>query len=578
MTRKDLEKSGLSSSSVQKAQEWLDENQSKMPSEVARVFVLLLQMVSILDTNWMRLKLLRTLLAESWGFKSKSEKSSSAKKDTSENKKTNKGGLRKKSKKKRSSTRKKSSSDKQHPVFTLNIEYKDWSKILVNCNYNFGREDGGFVRTFTSHEYIDLQVTQTVCRAEVETVVDQRTGKQVTATPPEVPAGFKYTYQTIVNFVIFHVGHQIPMTRLATMFSGGTQTFTKSLIYRFHMFVAQAFLPVFLAMSKELFKKARHIQCDDTNVKVPKAKVDSFISSIDETGNDKARANQAHEIVKTVHRELGLIGTYQNKKEPTPKKKMNLTVITGLLNEDNPQSRITIKLTHFGGAGDLVGRLLKFRDHKKEKELYITSDLASSNNPQGPTVKKFKIHQVGCSSHARRAFWRYRELDDESYGVLRGFSALAELEDHLDGASPEKITAWRRRFGRRIWTFITSSCQRIQKTWPKETVLYEAAEYILSNEYFLTRYLKQWFLEPNNNRSERYLRPEKLMLSCSKFRDSFNGRIVYDVISSVMTSCTTNNIPFTPYAIDLLKNRDRVAIAPELWTPIAWWGRQQVKK
>lgn len=587
MVRKDFEKSGLSSSSVQKADEWLEENKEKMPAEVARVFVLLLQMVTVLDKNWTRLRLLRTLLSQSWGLTKKSEKSGGEGKKANPDKKQ-----KKRLAKRRKRVKKKESQDKQHPAISLSAKWNLWGKIFVDCNMSFGRDSGDFIRTYKKVEFYGMEVTQTINCAEVETVIDKRTGKQVTATPENVPQGFRYTYEAIVNFIVFHVGNQIPMNRLASMFSSNDKSFTKGLIYRFHVFAATVFLPIFIVLAKELFEKALHIQTDDTNVRVPKAKVQGFIDSLeldapaenpsfdttcDESSPTK-RENKALTLTKNLHKEISLVANYKNNKKLEPKKKMNLTVITGLTDNNDPKSRITLKLTHFGSAGDLIGGLLKYRDKKRQKELYITSDLSSANNPRGPTANKFKIHQIGCSSHARRAFWRYRDLDDECYYMIRGFRALADLEYHISDGTPEKILDWRKRFGRRIWKYLVKCCQRIQKKWPNETVLYDAAEYVLSNEYALTRYLKSSFLEPDNNRSERYLRPEKLMLSSSKFRDSFNGRIVYDVISSVLTTCTNNGIPFTRYAIDVLKNRDRVAIAPEFWTPHAWWSRQQIKE
>jgi hypothetical protein len=349
------------------------------------------------------------------------------------------------------------------------------------------------------------------------------------------------------------------------------KTIAKSTIFHFIMNAADSFLPIFFILIQQLFENAVSIATDDTVEKTLRSEAEDL--SCDETEID---STPALDIARKVHDFIGLI-SFNKKNKPH---KMHLTVFSGLTNQDDPFSRIVIKISHFGCSGHLSGRLIeKFRNVKKTPFLVIICDMLAANRPIKSIIKKFKLVFAGCSAHARRGVWKNKELDDTLWAIIRGFKAISSLEEKIIriGAAnnPEKILEWRRKYGKKIWKWIFHVCAKIIKKWPKGTEPYKAARYIIKYKDELTKYLTYWFLPATNNLSERLLRPEKLMLASSKFRANLGGRICYDIIATIMATCLSANVNFITYAIDVLRNKTEVSMNPELWTPLAWKLRQQ---
>ena len=80
----------------------------------------------------------------------------------------------------------------------------------------------------------------------------------------------------------------------------------------------------------------------------------------------------------------------------------------------------------------------------------------------------------------------------------------------------------------------------------------------------------------DNNRSERGVRGEKLMLAGCKFRYNSEGRSVFDILRTMMTNCRSAQVNWQAYATDVLRNRTQVALNPENWTPLAWKKRNKI--
>jgi hypothetical protein len=93
-------------------------------------------------------------------------------------------------------------------------------------------------------------------------------------------------------------------------------------------------------------------------------------------------------------------------------------------------SRIVIYSSSFGGFGNILESILKYRK-KENKELIILSDLSSTNYPKCPETELFNIHYAGCSAHARRPFKRYYDQDpDLCEFMLAEFGNMFRVE-HL---------------------------------------------------------------------------------------------------------------------------------------------------
>ena len=73
--------------------------------------------------------------------------------------------------------------------------------------------------------------------------------------------------------------------------------------------------------------------------------------------------------------------------------------------------------------------------------------------------------------------------------------------------------------------------------WPKKSHLYQGCKYIVKHRKALTAYLTDHRLDAGNNRAERLLRSERILLTSCKFRYSEKGRVVFDILRTlVMTA------------------------------------------
>jgi len=417
----------------------------------------------------------------------------------------------------------------------------------------------------------DLEIRWIERNVVLDEIVNTATGEVIRAENPIAPSTSKYSYRAIVSMAILHVGNQLPIHRLSRLFSSGADRVSKSVIFWFLTFLAQAFLPIFFVLCRQLAASAKVIEMDDAHTRINKNDSKQFLEKI-----ITKPETDAEKIAAQVHAEIGLAVTGDDENRCA-----FLSLLTGLLDPSDPMSRVAIKLTHFGQSGKLLNRLLnKYRNHETHPKLWVVSDLASTNNLKPEDEEKFGIQKCGCMWHARRRFYAARHLDDLMWYAIRCFNAFARLEAWLkrSSSSEEQIARRRKRYGRIIRIILQYACKLIQKSWEEGTAPWKAADYFLENEHVLTQFLRYPFVPISNNRCERLLRPEKLMLSASKFRDTMGGRVTYDVISTIMASCGVSRTLFLPYAMDVLKNRDKVEANPEEWTPIAWRERRNGTK
>lgn len=554
---------------------WLEsEGQAKVPPQVHVVLLMVLSLVEKIEPLTRRSKRLLELLLQSWDLVPASEKSARAKADApgregkagAHRRRLTKGGKRKTS---RSGKRK---SEGQHPAGSALPVQEEEATRSTPHEESLEREGGAdmsdVVYGSETHTLYDLEMFWKKRTIHAETKTNLKTGKTVRAAIPEAPPGGKFTYKTMVNLAILHVGYQMPLARIERWLSNSAVSLGRSTIYGFLVQIATVFLPIFHVLCELLAKNARVIEEDDFNTRINKKGASL------EALRTKPRSTDGEKLLLALEDSIGLSAVTVDGKRP--KTKANLTVLSGLISETEPNSRIVLKLTHLGGAGDLCGRLVvKYRDSKNP--LWLVSDLSSANTLRAKGIERFTIHQQGCIWHARRRFWRVRECDDECFHALRCLKGIAAVEERIADteATPDEVTRLRKRYSTWFFKRLIKICAALLKTWGKESAVGEAAEYVLANEHTLRQFLKYPFLVPHNNRVERYGRPEKLMLSASKFRDTLAGRVVYDIIASLMATCCANNIDFFAYTLDVMLNRDAVRRDPAQWTPFAWSKRQQ---
>lgn len=596
---KDNKKVKITEDSLSETKEWLNNSENKIPPSVFVVFTNLLNMYSVLASGIVKVKNIKNFLAQQMGIAKKSEKVGSQKEENKEIQQNQKRKLkRKKTRKIFKKTRagqkhetlanntpshvaeppqktsvEKITTEKQHPIATdeRGNSFDESNTNAVSENKTMRKDEIKIALPLTAS---DIYLVAEEKEFELRGTKNIKTGEINYEKHSQVAPGFSYTFRAIATLVTLHVGHQLPINRLADMVAIKGKNIAKSTIFSFIVHVAECFLPIFYVMLESLFSKADAINTDDTKEKTLRAEAEDLLC--DETEID---STPALGIARKVHDYIGLV-SINEKQNPY---KMNLTVCTGLLDQQIPSSRIVIKISHFGSAGHLMNRLIgKFRNEKIKPSLWIISDMLAANRPTKAIIETYKINFAGCGAHARRGIWKNRSLDDMLWAIIRGFKALSSLEEKIirigAGNNPEKILEWRRKYGKKIWKFIMRYCVKITKKWPKGTEPFNAADYILNNEYELKRYLGVWYLPFTNNIAERLLRPEKLMLASSKFRSNLGGRICYDIIASVMSTCLCANVNFISYTIDVLRNKSDVAINPAFWVPQTWNLRQQQSK
>jgi len=469
-------------------------------------------------------------------------------------------------------------------------EQKDVNKEEEFCNmYPTNLRSEYNERVVTNIKFVVEHIT-----LRVETVTDMISGKRVTAKVDEAPAYCSYTYNTILQLIQQHVEYFIPLNRLSIMYKDALNI-SRSTIYHFHYYAAQAFLPVYLELFKDLVNKAEIIQMDDTKTKIlnerQEVEFEGIIASQveekkEETDKIKPPQNNAPEkekifkglvdprinICQTLHEDIGMLSYRKDSEEL---KKVNVTFITGKTDELDVNSRISIFYTHFGQAGDLLEKMLLYRK-KRIAPLYIVSDLATFNQVDSATIKKHNVFTVGCNAHARRNFWNARKLDDNIYFILRCYKFLYRIEKIIAN-KPEVTLKYRQRYAKAAWKILIHGCKkRILPKWPKGSAPKKAVDYILKHEKELTLYMDNAKLPIDNNRSERGVRGEKLMLAGCKFRYNSEGRSVFDILRTMMTNCRSAQVNWQAYATDVLRNRTQVALNPENWTPLAWKKRNKI--
>ena len=415
-------------------------------------------------------------------------------------------------------------------------------------------------------------VTVRTLNIQVETVTDFKTGKSVTASTEHIgPPGSQATWLAIANTITSVIGYAIPINRLAKMLKDSNPYFTSTRLCSFLDYAAELFLPIYLHLGEAL-ADADWFMGDDTKTKVLE------ISRTLKNGEELSDADKESRIGKVA----SLFGRVFGKKNGEGHKRgLNVSVVIGKTVVKDCRSLVYFFRTHLGSLGDLLSNILEMRDPKK-KELTLVSDQASTNILSKEIHKKFKITYAACSAHARRPFFRYKNLDETlCYWMLSAFLILEQIEDRLDelGRTRELVLKHRQRYSKKIWEAKLRRAKSVvageTKTydnfyWPKSSDLYKACNYIINHYEELTRYLEDPRLPSTNNLSERVLRWDKIMLDSSKFRATENGRLNVDILRTITHSCSAAEVELKDYLFFVFKNRQKISENPSLYTPYSY--------
>ena len=382
------------------------------------------------------------------------------------------------------------------------------------------------------------------------------------------PDGFSLTWNSIASLVSLSASYCIPLNRLAAMLKNDFGAFSSGQISKILKWTAELMVPIYLYLADELADLS-HLSGDDTSSRTIEMQAEQETISED---------SPFHAINERLGRASLL------KDGSGFKKRLTLSVVTGRTDLQDKRSWIFFFRSHFGDLGNLVSRILSARSPKK-REITIQSDLASFNKLEPMITSLFKVTQAGCAAHGRRPIWKYRKDDPGfCYFLLRCFLALARIERLLKEkqAEPNEILKYRRLYARKVWSIILDRCKQLTGEiprrgdgehcyrWPPDSDIFRGARYIIRNYQALTEYLENPEVFLTNNLCERLLRRAKMIINGSKFRKNETGRITFDVLQTMVATCTAAEVKLRQYIPYVWKHRDDLDINPQLYTPLAF--------
>ena len=446
---------------------------------------------------------------------------------------------------------------------TKRFEFSKEEKLRL-----FGRESGLHSKTSSSTVYrLDLALTKMTCIQE--SLSSHEDGIRYSKTKSIGPAGTQMSWETLAVIATLVAEYAFPMERLAKAI--GHSYLSSGNISRWFVNSAHPLIPIYIAMGKAL-AHSRSIRMDDTSSKVLEMRRaaqkgltadrqltgyewDQFLDNL----SAKSGKNGYLDLLRPVYEAFGRVSS--KARSDDAKKSINVTLISGKLDQADHDSMVYFYRTHFGQAGNLLSRILEHRPaHKPGEILFLQSDCSNQNNLEAEVAASFKIMKLGCTSHARREIYRHREKDPNgAFFLLRCFAALARMTELTKNGpmTRDRILRIRTKYGRRIWALILSTCRSVIKgkshplaknrLWKKGDKIFEACSYILRNRKALIVYLNQPELGADNDAAEQALRGEKLIESASHFRNSENGRVALDIHRSMIASCNACGLEYRKF-------------------------------
>jgi hypothetical protein len=419
-------------------------------------------------------------------------------------------------------------------------------------------------------------------RIRVETVTDLHSGKSVRADLSGLgPERSKITWASLGLLICLVIEAAMPFTRLQKALYSAFGIFSTGSICRHFQAAAKKLVHVYLWLVAELAAKALVLAGDDSYTRC----IEMELNALRGLQN---KDDELDPLVKLVSEKLGRSFPY--KRDPKkPKDGIFVSHVHGRTVPDDPRSTIYIYRTHYGHYGNLLSKMLAMRPASAPK-IIIQGDLSPSNYPEPLLLLRWVTRFVGCAMHARRPFKRYEDDDPALCDrMLELFALLTAAEKHIFAVPrpPGEIERLRKELEKPIWEEIKKlaasvmeaekrKCtgSNLRRLWPKKAPLYVACRYIVKNFTELTAYLDDARLEYSNNRCERLLRGEKILLVSSKFRWSEVGRVSLDILRSlVMTAKAAEVSPRAYFTWVLAQPENEIEKTPHDFTPLAYRTR-----
>lgn len=188
-----------------------------------------------------------------------------------------------------------------------------------------------------------------------------------------------------------------------------------------------------------------------------------------------------------------------------------------------------------------------------QADAYSGFDALFAANERG---KPLRI-EVGCWAHSRRKFMDILKLHPTSLAQIpvKLIGQLYDIErvSRLRSFTDQKTFYIRRNKAKPILKKLFCWLKKWQKRVPPKMPLGQAIGYALSNWKALTAYLQQGYLEIDNNRSERAIKPIVIGRKNHLFMGNAEGGEAAAILYSLIETCRQNGVEPQSYLTDILQ-------------------------
>lgn len=320
-------------------------------------------------------------------------------------------------------------------------------------------------------------------------------GDYVKAAPPVpsvIPKGIA-TPELLAAIVVGKYCDGLPLYRMEEIFTRQEIELNRTTMARWMVEVGNALIPITNVLSDRMFS-AHAIACDETSVQVLKEK-----------GRDAK--TKSWMIVRAT---------------PCEQKKVVL------FDYNTSRSGETMRNLF----ADYEGRLL--------------CDGLESYNP----LESKKLIRFGCNMHARRRFEQAAKDGAKSGKTMAGmimdiYKKLYDFEEKVRSYAPEERVKARLRDQKPLLEEIKNVADTNKEKVPAKSKIGEAFSYFLNEYTYLTRYLEDGLMEPDNGFAERAIRKFAIGRNNWLFSDTPEGANASSTLYSIAVTAKLNGV--NPY-------------------------------
>jgi len=235
-----------------------------------------------------------------------------------------------------------------------------------------------------------------------------------------------------------------------------------------------------------------------------------------------------------------------------------------------PESKLLLFEFHPGRSQDIPAEVLK-----DFKGVLQTDALASYT---AAFKENEAVTLMGCLAHMRRGFSKSLQQNRVLAGeALTYFTLLYKIESYANRQklSSDQRLALRQKYSRRVLELLRSWLQEHKEEQVPGTPLAKAIGYALNQWERLQAFLENGQIDPDNNSTERAIRPVTLFRKNSLFASNEHGGERAALFYSLVESCKLNGIDPFEYLHDVYNRlhdctaNELIHLLPNNWKPAA---------